>query len=290
MRTYLECIPCVVRQAVEAVRFATDDENIHEQVVREVLRIASEMDLRSSPPAMAAQIHRLIRRLTNNPDPYRQLKDRSNALGMRLYPRLKEQLGEVPDPLELAVRLSIAGNIIDAGLYGELDERRVLDTLSEAENAPLHGSVENLRTASRKVKDILFLADNAGEIAFDRLLIEQLGTEKITLAVRAHPTINDATRIDADAVGLTSLVEVIDNGSDVPGTILSECSPGFRDRFARADLIIAKGQGNYETLSDVDRPALFLFKAKCPVIVRYLSAPIGSLMLTESNALGIARE
>jgi len=128
-------------------------------------------------------------------------------------------------------------------------------------------------------KSILYLADNAGEIVFDRLLIEQLPRERVTVAVRGAPILNDVTWVDATTVGVDTLVKVIDNGSDAPGTVLADCSDAFQKQFAEADLIISKGQGNFETLSDSPENIFFLFKAKCPVVADQVGCPVGTQVL-----------
>ena len=140
----------------------------------------------------------------------------------------------------------------------------------------LLGDIELLSKTVRSVDNILYLGDNCGEIVFDRLLIEQLPLHKVTFAVRGSSVINDATLADAEATGMTDLVKVIDNGSDAPGTIIENCSDAFRQRFDRADLVISKGQGNYEALSDVDKDIFFLLKAKCPLIAQYIGCDLGS--------------
>ena len=279
MRTYLDCIPCFVRQALDAVRFVTDDEAIQAEVLRKVLRAASEMDMRMAPPAMGQQIHRLIRRLTGQDDPYRDVKDRFNRFAMGLYPEMKARVEAAADPLAAAVRVAIAGNVIDFGVRSDLTEAAVRETIDRAMGEPICGSVDDLRGAAAEARDILFLADNAGEIVFDRVLIETLPTEKVTVVVKGRPVINDATIDDARAAGLIGRVAVIDNGSDAPGTLLDTCSDALRKRFDDADLVIAKGQGNYETLSDSEREILFLLMAKCPVIARDLGCEQGTLIL-----------
>ena len=279
MRTYLDCIPCFVRQTVESVRMVTDDEALHEQVLRQVIRDLGEMEFTTTPPVMGQRIHRLIRQATANPDPYREIKDASNRLVLRFYPELESLVKESENPLETAVRLAIAGNIIDCAQGSEFGETRIREVIDHALAAPLNGAIDDLSRAISDADDILYLADNAGEIVLDRLLIEQLPPEKVTLVVRGGPVINDATYVDAEAAGLSEVVEVIDNGSDVPGTILQDCSEDFRQRFEEADLIIAKGQGNYETLSEVEANITFVFKVKCPVIARDIGCPVGSLML-----------
>lgn len=282
MKTFLDCIPCFVRQALDSVRLVTDDENIHEQVLRNVLHIAAKMDLRQSPAAMAQHIHRHIRRLTGADDPYREIKHQFNQLTLRLFPGLKTRIQNSADRLETAVRLAIAGNIIDFGVNSRLDESHVLDAIEHAMTAPLNGNIKEFSVAVQKAKNILYLADNAGEIVLDRLLLEQLPCEKITVVVKGAPIINDATMADAKTAGLTEIVAVIDNGSDAPGTILDTCSESFQKRFAAADLIIAKGQGNYETLSEVEKDIFFVLKAKCAVIAKHIGCSLGSLVLLRS--------
>lgn len=276
-------MPCFVRQALDSVRLVTDDEEVHERLLREVLRATSEMNLRQSPPVMGQRIHRLIRSLTHQPDPYREIKHRHNRLALELYPKLRAIVRNSDHPLETTLRLAIAGNVIDLGANARLDESRVSEGIERALSAPLNGDVRAFAEAVSSARIILYLADNAGEIAFDRLLLEQMPVEKVTLAVRGAPAINDATMVDAQTAGIPGLVEVIDNGSDAPGTILNDCSAEFRWRFDHADLIIAKGQGNYETLNDADKDIFFLLKAKCPVIARDLACPVGSLILRRSR-------
>lgn len=288
MKIYFDCIPCFIRQALDSVCLATDDEAVHEQVLRKVLQAASEMDLRESPPAMGQYIHRLIRKLTGEIDPYREIKDHFNQLALGLYPNLKARIEGSANPMEMALKLAIAGNVIDFGVNSQLEEASVYESIEHALISPFDGNVEEFSDAVSRADNILYLADNAGEIVFDRLLIEQMPLEKITFAVRGFPVINDATMDDARATGITELVEVIDNGADVPGTILQECNEAFRKRFHKARLIIAKGQGNYETLSEVEKDIFFVLKAKCPVIAKDLGCKIGSWVLKKSTCAAIS--
>lgn len=279
MQTYLDCIPCLVRQALEAARMATSDEKIHEAVLRGVLDMAGRMPMDQSPPVMGRRIHGLIRELCGDPDPYRDVKARFNRAALALYPRCKAIVDGADDPFETAVRLAIAGNVIDFGALSGLDEKTVSDSISQALDAELFGDLGRFRDALDRAGRILYLGDNCGEIVFDRLLIEQLLPRDVTYAVRGRPVINDVTVADAEMTGMTALVPVMDNGTDIPGTVLEACSPEFRTRFHQADLVIAKGQGNYETLSDEDHPIVFLFKAKCPVIARHVGCETGRLVV-----------
>ena len=284
MRTYFDCVPCFIRQVLDSVRMTTNDEQIQEKVLREALYLSSKMDLSQSPPAMAQKIHRFIREMTGAEDPYLEVKNRFNKLALQMYPELKQLIETSADPLETAVRLAIAGNIIDFGVNSTVDQAEVERTISQSLKAPLDTqALEQFREAISQAEDILYLGDNAGEIVFDRLLIEQLPSEKITFVVKGGPVLNDATIEDAEIIGLTDFVNVIDNGSDAPGTILESCSEMFRRRFDESDLVIAKGQGNCESLSGVDKKIFFMVRPKCKVLARHLDCEIGSLVLSGLN-------
>jgi len=288
MRIYLDCISCFVRQALDAARFVTDDEQIHKEVVDQVLGMVSKMDMSQSPPVIAQQIHRLIRKLVGSDDPYYRVKKQFNTLALKLYPSLRKQIINSKAPFETAVRLAIAGNIIDFGAKSSLTESEVRMTINDSLSDYLdHGDIQKFKNAVTEAKEVFYLADNAGEIVFDHLLIEQLPIEKVTVVVRGKPVINDVTTEDANLVGLDRIVEVIDNGSDGPGTILDTCSKEFLDRFEKADLVIAKGQGNYETLSGVDKNIFFLLKAKCHVIAEDIGCDVGEMILHNNTSVKV---
>lgn len=285
MKTYFECIPCFIRQALDAVRLATNDEKIQEQVLRRVLVLANELDMTQSPPSMGQKIHRLIRELAGTEDPYHKIKGKFNEVALKLYPRLRQTIINSDDAFATTVRLAIAGNIIDFGVNGSLQKSDIEKTISECLAADFSDMpLKSFQRAINEADEILYIADNAGEIVFDRLLIEQLPIEKVTVAVKGSPVINDATMEDAVLAGLPKIVEVIDNGSDAPGTILENCSRQFRDRFDNADLIIAKGQGNYETLSDVRKNIFFILKVKCSVIAQDIGCEVGRMIFQKTKA------
>lgn len=283
MKTNYDCIPCFIRQALDAVRLATSDEKIHEQVLRGVLAAASKMKLDQSPPVMGQYIHKLIRELSGHDDPYKKIKDRFNNFALKLYPELKQRIQSSSNPMDTAVRIAIAGNIIDFGVNSQLDRSVISDTIEQALSAQVFGNIEVLCDSIDSAENILYLGDNCGEIVFDRLLIEQLPVHKVTFVVRGGPVINDATMADARETGMTELVTVMDNGSNFPGTVLEKCSKEFRECFAHADLIIAKGQGNYETLSGCEKNIFFLLKAKCPVISGHVGCEPGSFIVKRSS-------
>ncbi|MFP4502113.1 MAG: damage-control phosphatase ARMT1 family protein [Candidatus Hydrogenedentota bacterium] len=276
MKITLDCIPCFLRQALEAARMATDDPALHEQVLRDVLGMTAVLDLRNCPPVVGQQIHRRVRELTQVADPYAALKARFNHMAADMMAEQRHKIATAKSAFDMAVRLAIAGNVIDMGVNGNLEETAVRRAIDDTLAEPFYGELADFRRAIDEAERILYLADNAGEIFFDRLLIERLPVARVTLAMRGAPVLNDATRADAEAAGLANFVRIIDNGSDAPGTILDTCTAAFRREFEKADLIVAKGQGNFETLSDVNANIYFLFKAKCPVIANHVGLPVGT--------------
>ena len=281
MKTYLECIPCFVRHALDVGKITGADVKIQEQLMREVLVSLSKIDMSKPPPYTAKHIHSLIKKITNNPDPYKEIKIRHNKLAIKIYPKLKSMVMNSQDPLNTAMRLAMAGNVIDLGVKNNITEQEIENSISQVVSHPIIGDFQLLKKQIKNSKNILYLADNAGEIVFDKIFIEEIGPEKITLAVRGGPIINDATIYDAEFCNLDKIVNVIDNGADAPGTILEECKQEFLNIFWNSDLIIAKGQGNFESLSNVKHNIFFLFKAKCNVIANHANVQVGSYVLTQ---------
>jgi len=279
MKPQLECVPCLLRQAQEAIALSAMDAASAAESLRSVLRFMARADWNQSPPALVQQMHRRIRRLTGNPDPYAAVKQWLNERAAALYPEWHRRFQEAHPPFEAAVRLAIVGNLLDVGAKTQLNDDMMLAAFEEALTQPLLGSVAEFSEAIRPARHILFLADNAGEIVFDRDLLAQLPLGNFTVAVRGAPVLNDATVADAEWAGLAEFCEIIPNGSDAPGTLLADCSPEFRARFAAADLVIAKGQGNYESLAGANQEIFFLLKVKCPVLAESLGHPNGSLVL-----------
>ena len=287
MQTYLDCVPCFVRQALDSARRCTDVPAIHEQLLREALALAANLSFDSPPPVMGRLIHRRLRELTGQADPYRDAKQAANAFALQLYPALKQLVMCSGDPLATAVRLAIAGNVMDLGVKSGLTESEIRSAIDEAVEGQVNsGAVEALRQSILSAGDILYLADNAGEIVLDRLLIEQMPPGRVTVVVKGGPIINDATREDAEAAGLGDIAEIIDNGSDAPGTVLDLCSPSFRQRFDAAELVIVKGQGNYETLNECGhRNLFFLLKIKCVIIARDLRCGLGDMVVRKHEVV-----
>ncbi|OEU73352.1 MAG: hypothetical protein BA874_00160 [Desulfuromonadales bacterium C00003068] len=279
MKTYHDCIPCFVKQTISVLEMINCNDNDYEKILRTVLQHMSRIDFHLSPPEMARTIHRIIRETSGNADPFSDEKKRDQNLALQVLPQLEQNMLLSDDPFKSAILLAIAGNSIDHGVYHDLSELQVLDALEQGLHVPLIGDTDQFVSAIDQAESILYLADNAGEIVLDKLLLHQLPLEKTTFVVRGGPILNDALMADAEHAGITELVPVIDNGDDAPGTLLKYCSKEFQEKFMHADLIIAKGQGNYETLSDVEGNIFFLLKAKCSVVAKNIGCQIGSAIL-----------
>ncbi len=276
VQTGPDCLPCLRRQGLDAIQFATGDIERRTQALREVQRSLDHVDFALSPATASQRLHRRIRELTGHPDPYRSVKSRSTMWARELVPELSVLLERVQDPLEMALRLAVAANSLDFGAPGGADEVLEPRLPLDVEHHPFHGDVREFARAVAGAREVLYLADNAGELVFDELLIRRIGAERVTLVVRGGPVLNDATITDALESGLSDLVPVMTNGSDAPGTLLGDASDAFRRRFARADLIIAKGQGNHETLTAAAADIFFLFKVKCPRVAAHTGLPQGT--------------
>ena len=276
MKTYLDCFPCFLRQALEAARMAGADEERQRLILDRTMALLQDASLESKPPEIGDGVHRIVRQLTGDDDPYAAVKAESTREALRLYPRLKALVAEDGDRLERAIRIAIAGNVIDFATGADFDIKEGLERIL---NQPFAiNDIAAFRKALSEARSVLYLGDNAGETVFDRVLIEALDVPVI-YAVKGGPIINDATVDDALAAGLDEVAEVVSTGSDAPGTILSRCSAEFRALYERAELVIAKGQANYETLSGEGGRLFFLLKVKCPVIARDIGAPVGSIVL-----------
>ena len=287
MKTYLECIPCFFRQALAAARMSSDDELVQRHVLNSVSFMIPDLALEVTPPEIAQQVYRIVYEITGNKDPYREVKQSANQSAMSLYARMKDVVDYSDDGLESACKLAIAGNAIDLGARAEFGSMvSIIEDSVSYQLDRLH--YRQFKASAGQSNLILYIADNAGEIVFDRILIEQLHQIqklKIVFAVRENPIINDATLDDALQVGLNEVATIVSSGSDAPATILSQCSANMRDYYQAADLIISKGQGNYESLSGRSENIFFMFKVKCPVIARDSGNDIDSPVMLSSMIL-----
>jgi len=268
MKLHLDCVPCYIRQVLEAAQMVTDDKEILEKILREALIAASKFDMEANGLLAQAMIKKSIKDIMPAVNPYEKVKKEFNIICLELVETFKKMIEDYGDTFEGYLRMALAGNIIDSGPNARLNKEIIINTIRESLSQNIDPEKimqlkENIYTA----KKILYIGDNAGEIVLDRLFIENLPAEKITYAVRGGPALNDATREDAEMTGMADIVNIVDTGLDMPAAILDLCSKEFIRVYEDSDLIISKGQGNYEALSDEVKNIFFLLKIKCPVIV-----------------------
>jgi uncharacterized protein with ATP-grasp and redox domains len=282
MKSYIECYACFVRQSIEAGKLATDNETLQWDILKHVLERTLAFSKEESPAVMGREIHRLIRRISGNPDPYRTVKVTYNKKAEELIPRIRALIDRSENRLVTALKIIATGNIIDFGPYGlaqisltEFIDRKLVSDFKG--NCSVHTFTESLCSA----ESILYVADNCGEIVFDSMFINHmLYDKKVYLSVRGGVVLNDITREYLEGIYLNDNVTVIDSGDDAPGLILQSCSDEFKDIYQRADTVLLKGQGNYEGIGKAARKNVFsILVAKCPVIARDIGCEINDLAL-----------
>ena len=270
----------MLQQALRTGRIATDDENQIKQILDTVGTMIKDIPMDRPPTETGNIIYRLIREITGVDDPYKDIKSANIKEVLALYPDLKQMVNNSRDRLLKAIRLAIAGNVIDFGVNKEFNIPQAVKQTIIQDFAIL--DMEIFRDQLEKAQSVLYLGDNAGESVFDKLLIEELG-KPVIYVVRDGPVINDVTMEDAVESGIDQVAEIISSGSPAPATVLSLCNDQFLKHFANADMIISKGQGNYESLSGVNRSIFFLLKAKCHLIANHLGVRENDIVLKAMN-------
>ena len=282
MKTYLDCIPCFMEQALRAGRIATSDEKIIKELLDRIGSMIKDFPLENTPPETGIIIYNMVREITGVSDPYAEIKKKNIQESLELYPEMKEIVHRSEDKLLTAIKLSVAGNVIDLGVGKKYNLISEVKNILKQNFAISHFS--QFTTCLDKARSILYLGDNAGESVFDKLLIEEL-QRPVTYVVREVPIINDVTTKDAIDSGLEEVAEIISSGSSAPATILALCNKAFIEKFNASDMVISKGQGNYEGLSGVDRTVFFLLKAKCHVIANDIGVKEDDIVLKGINLI-----
>ncbi len=234
-----------------------------------------------SNPYLALLIHRLAKNKIQNNDLYSEEKKYANAILLSQYAKWNSFVNQQSEPLQIASKLAVVGNIIDYGAHSvPTDIPNKIEELL-ALNFALDDRVQ-MFDEIKKANSVMYLGDNAGEIVFDKLFIQHLNHPNITYAVRGNPIINDVTLEDAEQVGMHNVCKLISNGYDAPSTLVDNCSAKFQDLFSKADVVISKGQGNFEGLLNEKRESIyFMLMAKCDVIAEMLGVRKGDLIITK---------
>jgi uncharacterized protein with ATP-grasp and redox domains len=277
LRASYDCIPCAIGSLINLFKKGLVSEHKQEPAMRALLDYLSKIEFNQPPPQIGQQMHRIIRQVLNNPDPYYDIKQKFNRLMLDNYPDLKKLVDEADNPFQMALRLAIAGNVIDYGPNHPFDINK---TLEQAKSIVLAiDDSRALQASLSQAKTLLYLGDNAGEIVMDRIFLEMINHPNVYFAVRGAPIINDALIEDAELVGIHKITHLITNGDDAPGTILENTSAEFRDIFKQADLVISKGQGNLEGLQGIDKNIYFVLMTKCDHVANYLGVKKGDFIV-----------
>lgn len=282
MKSYLECYPCFVRQAIEAAQIATKDKEKHWEILRSTMERCLNFSPENTPVEMGMEIHRIIRRISGNSDPYKAIKDEYNNRALNIETHLKSIIENSADKMIVALKLAAIGNIIDFG-----PQFKIVNGFMDFINNKMAGeiftnvSLDEFTIKLNKASTILYIGDNCGEIVFDKIFIEYILREKrVYYGVRGAPVINDLTLSDINNIYFPGNVKILSSCSDAPGTIIDICSDEFKKIFYDVDIVIAKGQGNYESLGSAKRKNMYsLLIVKCPVIARHIDCKVGTLAL-----------
>lgn len=289
MRSAPECIPCAINQALRTARQAGVDEATQIRALKRAVEALAEEDMSRPPAVLATRAILASGEVYRQDDPYREEKKRTTEEALRLYERIEPGVGAEMagmDPvgrIRYAAKLAAAGNIIDFGIGQEFDiEAALRDTL---ENGFAIDHSEQLYDALKRADSFLLVSDNAGEIVFDRFLIDEalrMG-KRVLVSVRSRSILNDAVREDVMMARITGPVEIIETGTGSLGLMLDEASCEFRKEFERAGVVLSKGQANYETLNDVARSMFYILRIKCHVIGDGMGLPDGVSVLIHNG-------
>lgn len=277
MKTYLECIPCFLNQALKAMSLCNENDKVKEKVLKEIIRKLADIDLNKKPTEFGKIAYDTILEITGNDDPYKEIKKRDNDHAISLLPTIKETIEKSEDRLFTAIKVAIAGNIMDFAVNSDYNLKNTMENVLKADFAI--NDYRKFREDIKKAKSVAYFVDNAGEIVFDKLLIEEIKNVtncKIYFFVRGKPIVNDATKIDAELVEIDKLedIEIRETYDRFPDINEKD----FSDFLKEMDVVISKGQANYESLSEADANTYFLLIAKCPLIARDLGVKKGDII------------
>ncbi len=282
MNAWLDCVPCCIRQGLNTIRHISDDGDQHREVVHRIVTRLVGVTLEQTPAALSDVAYRVVEEVTGNPDPYLEEKRQSNAEALAIYDELARHVTTSDDPLKTALKLAIMGNLIDKGIGHGLDPE--VDIEAALVRAFAHDDYAELKRELAEARTVVYLGDNAGEIVFDKLVVEQLQGKDVTFVVKSRPIINDAMMADALQVGMDEVARVIENGSGRIGTDLDDISDELRTLLDGADVVISKGQGNFETLADAPFERYFLLTAKCDCVAHVLGVSFRDAVLMKRVA------
>jgi len=280
-----ECYFCHLKTLEKLlIKYAPSNE-LAEKIIFEISHLLEE-NREQSNPALSGLMHAKVSAFLGLEDLYVEEKKSANKIILGHYDFWKNFIKkDTENAFENAVKLAVAGNILDYGAHCMKEDilHQIFAIISHELSID---KSRDLQAGIQKAENILYLGDNAGEIVFDKLLIETMNQSNVTFAVRGMPVINDVMLDDAREIGMNKICSVIENGHNAPSTLLKHTSQAFTEAFNKADLIISKGQGNFEGLMEVkDKNIYFLLMAKCKPIAEMLNVKKGDLVVQHASAL-----
>lgn len=271
------CMCCAVNKQEEKIRKFPDMDKKTEYM-KKVMAILSGSEEQDCSPSLSVEIQKLYSEFWNCPmEDFTEIKREFNQLMLNMEASIEEKIRKADDPLEKALLYARIGNYIDFAAISNVDQSTVITLLDEKSSEALdEEEYKNFLHDLSSARKLVYLTDNCGEIVLDKLAVqilkEQYPNLDITVIVRGYPVVNDATMEDAEEIGLTDLVKVIGNGSNIGGTWIPGINSESRELLYQADVILAKGQGNFETLNDCDLNVYYLFLCKCDLFQRRFHA------------------
>ena len=289
MALNFNCLSCNINQVIKISNVLNLPRNDEEKILKAVLKYLSTADYSKCNPEIMGEIWKIICNLINNSNPYRLLKNYYNIEIEKMHNEIVSIIEETNDKFLTCLKIAIVGNLIDFAAKHTFKMEDLKQRLTDSKNIQL--TVDHSKQLYHKLgntESLLYLGDNCGEIVLDKIFIKYIKQEfpniKVFYGVRGKPIVNDVTQEDAQMVDMASVAEVIDNSDGSLGTVIEKTSEKFRKIFYNADIIISKGQGNYESLLSIDRDNIFfLFMAKCEPIAEILNIETMSIVCIENN-------
>lgn len=291
MKLNMNCILCNIRQVLTVTAFTKSSPQEQQQAMREVLSYLATTEYNRSNPEVIRGTWEIITKHLQDRDPYRKIKTFYNKKLLALLPAMQQQIAEAPEPFFAALKMAVAANLIDFAASAEIDDSLLLNRLRQARTEIFAiDDSPSLYSRLAQARSLLYLGDNCGEIVVDRLFIEQIKKEfpqlQVYFGVRGEPIVNDVTLADAAMIKMEQVATVLSNGDGSLGTVLERTSEQFKQVFQDADVVIAKGQGNYESLSETKHRSLFfLFMAKCEVVATAAGVSRQAILCQEHHAI-----
>ena len=278
------CYFCLFRSFEKLLESHPLKETQKDRMVKDFLQIIAAMDMEQRAPDITRYLQQQIKLMLKTDDPYIKEKMLNNQLMLKHYTDFERRVNNSPDRFDTALRLAIAGNIIDYAANPEFDVMKTIEYVLSEDFAIDHS--RSLQQDIANAGTVLYLGDNTGEIVINKLLINTIGHKNLYSAVRGKPVLNDATIEDAVFVGIDKHANIISNGYDAPSTLLDKVSVEFLEIWSKADIVISKGQGNLEGLiNHKDKPVYFLFMVKCDLIGAMVGAKKGDFVVIKNTLM-----